>query len=135
VASPPCCRCSPVFWPTPVAGTRPLTRQSQRTKPAIKINTLEICSLCGGTGKVQPTSLIVDDLERDLKYIINSGNKSKLHLYVNPYIYAFLKHGLPSLQMRWFFEYNKWIRLHKDDFYGINEYKFVDGDGDEIRIK
>jgi len=114
-------------------GLMQITRQ--RTKPAIKINTSEVCSLCGGTGKVQPTSLIIDDLERDLKFILNSGNKSKLHIYVNPYIYAFIKHGFPSLQMRWFFEFNKWIRLHKDDFYGINEYKFVDGEGDEIRIK
>jgi len=114
-------------------GLMQITRQ--RTKPAIKINTSEICSMCGGTGKVQPTSLIIDDLERDMKYILNSGNKSKLHVYAHPYVYAYIKHGFPSLQMKWFFKYNKWIKLHKDDFYGINEYKFIDGEGDEIRLK
>lgn len=114
-------------------GLMQITRQ--RTKPAIKIDTLEICSSCNGTGKVQSTSLIVDDLERDMEYILNSGNKSKLSIYAHPYVCAYLKYGMPSLRMKWIYKYGKWISIHKDDFYGINEYKFIDGDGDEIRLK
>lgn len=113
-------------------GLMQITRQ--RTKPAIKINTSEICSMCQGTGKVKPSSLIIDDLERDMRFILNSGNKSTLHVHVHPYVYAYLRLGLPSLQMKWFYKYGKWIRLNKNDTYSLNEYKFVDKAGDEIRL-
>ncbi len=113
-------------------GLMQITRQ--RTKPAIEINTEEKCHLCQGTGKVQSSSNIVDNIERDLNYVINSGNKSKICIHLHPYIHSFLKHGFPSPQMKWFTKYGKWIKLVKNDIFGITEYKFKDEEGDEIRL-
>ncbi|MEZ4907701.1 MAG: ribonuclease E/G [Saprospiraceae bacterium] len=74
----------------------------QRTKPEIVINTSETCPVCEGTGKVSPSILIVDRIERDLEYIISSDNKQTLRVIAHPYIYSHLKIGIPSIQMKWF---------------------------------
>ncbi len=113
-------------------GLMQITRQ--RTKPEIKINTSEICPMCAGTGKISPSILIIDDIDRDIRYILNSGNKSKLYVHVHPYIYSFLKYGLISQQLKWFFRYGKWIRLRVNDTFSINEYKVLDQNNDEIKL-
>ena len=114
-------------------GLMQITRQ--RTKPEIKINTMEICPMCNGIGKVAPTILIIEDIERDIKYILNSGNKSKLFVHVHPYIYSYLKYGLVSQQIKWFMKFGKWIRLRRNDTFSINEYKIMDNSNDEIKLK
>ena len=113
-------------------GLMQITRQ--RTKPEIKINTSEICPMCGGTGQVTPTILIIEDIDRDIKFILNSGNKSKLFVHVHPYIYSFLKFGWISQQLKWLFQYGKWIRLRVNDTFSVNEYKILDESNDEIKL-
>ena len=113
-------------------GLMQITRQ--RARPAITINTSENCPTCKGTGKINASILIVDDIERDLTYIVNSRPKSKIHLRVHPYIEAFLKRGLPNVQMEWFMKYYKWIRIEADSNYHLNKYRFFDSKEDEIRL-
>lgn len=114
-------------------GLMQITRQ--RVRPEIKINTSEICASCNGTGKVNPSILISDEIERNLKYIINSRTKdAKIQLQVHPYLYAFFTSGIISKQYKWLLNYYKWIKIiSKDDFH-INEYKFFDENNDEIRL-
>src|SRR5690606_32217157 len=66
-------------------GLMQITRQ--RVRPEVKINTSEQCPSCGGTGKVNATVLLVDDIERDLEYIVSSRPKAKVQLQVHPYIH------------------------------------------------
>ncbi len=113
-------------------GLMQITRQ--RVRPEIIIDTSEVCSNCGGTGKARPTILITDDLQRDLEYIIRSRPGSKLILHVHPYVFTFLKKGFPSRQMKWLFKYNKWISIKQDNNFAIHEYKFFDKNHDEIRL-
>ena len=54
-------------------GLMQITRQ--RVRPELKINTAEICPSCNGTGKVQPTVLLTDDIDRDLDFILLSRPK------------------------------------------------------------
>ena len=113
-------------------GLMQITRQ--RTKPAVKINTAEKCPVCGGTGEIRPSILIIEDLERDIQYVLNAGNVSKLRIYVHPYLYAYIKKGFPSLQMKWFFTYKKWIKIYKDDNLSLNDYKIFNEKGEEINL-
>ncbi len=113
-------------------GLMQITRQ--RTRPEVKIDTSELCPSCQGTGKVNPTILVIDNIERDIFYIMNSRPKSKFKLKANPFVYAYLKIGWPSLQMKWFWKYKKWISLSKDDNFHLFEYKFYDETDDEIRL-
>ena len=106
----------------------------QRVRPEVKINTAEVCPTCNGTGKINPSILLVDEIDRDLSFIIQSRPKSKLKLEVHPYIEAFLKKGILSHQMQWFQSYFKWVRIHSNSDYHLTEYRFYDGNEDEIRL-
>jgi len=113
-------------------GLMQITRQ--RVKPAIKINTAEVCHTCNGTGEITPNILVTENIERDLKFIMHTRPSSALHLYTHPFVYAYLKQDLPSVRMKWFMQYSKWIRLHHSIDYSVNEYRFYDGNNDEIRL-
>ena len=113
-------------------GLLQITRQ--RTRPEVNIDTRELCPSCQGTGKVNPSILVIDNIQRDIQYIIDSRPKSKIRLQVNQFIYAYLKNGLPSIQMKWFGKYKKWISIQSDADFHLFEYKFFDESDDEIRL-
>ena len=113
-------------------GLMQITRQ--RVRPEVKINTAEVCPSCRGTGKITPSILLTDEIERDLEYILQSRPNSRLQLAVHPYIEAYLRKGLPSLQMKWYMKYFKWIKLKAEGEYQLNQYNFYDGNEDEIRL-
>lgn len=113
-------------------GLMQITRQ--RVRPEVKINTAEICPACKGSGKVNPTILVTDEIERDLRFIIQSGSKSKLVLKAHPYVEAYLKKGLPSMQMNWYRQFFKWVRIKGENSYQIGQYKFFNENDDEIRL-
>ena len=114
-------------------GLMQITRQ--RVRPVVKINTAEKCPECNGTGKINATILVTDAIERDLEFIMQSRPKSKIHLRVHPFIEAYLKKGfLSSMQWKWYQKYYKWIRVVADADFPLSNYKFFDGNQDEIRL-
>lgn len=106
----------------------------QRLRPEVNIEVLETCPSCGGTGKVQPSILFVDQIENNLRYIIKEQNEKDITLNVHPYIEAFIKKGgfLRSMQWKWYFEYKQWIKIQPMASYGFMEYKFYNKAHDEI---
>ena len=76
--------------------------------------------------------MTIDELERDLEYLINQRPNSKFEIKIHPFLCAYLKKGFPSKQMNWFMKYKKWIKIHPDQNMPINLYKFYDSDGEEI---
>ena len=46
-------------------GLMQITRQ--RVRPELNIATREVCPSCGGTGKIQASILVADQLEKDLE--------------------------------------------------------------------
>ncbi len=113
-------------------GLMQITRQ--RTRPEVNIDTTEVCPACQGSGKVNPSILVVDNIQRDIDYIINSRPKSKISVKLNQFVYAYLKSGIPSIQMKWFIKYKKWINMSSDANFHLFEYKFYDEADDEIRL-
>lgn len=113
-------------------GLMQITRQ--RVRPEVTINTAEVCPTCNGTGKINASILITDEIERDLNFINQSHPKNKLKLHVHPYVAAYLKQGWPSRQMKWLMQYYKWIHIYPDNDYGLTNYRFFDGNDDEIRL-
>lgn len=113
-------------------GLMQITRE--RARPEVSVNTSEECPTCQGTGKVNATILVTDDIERDLEFVMQSRPKAPVYLRVHPYIDAFLRRGWTSQQLRWFIKYNKWIRVVPHTDYALNEYRFFVGKDDEIRL-
>lgn len=113
-------------------GLMQITRQ--RVRPELKINTSEVCPTCNGTGKINASILLTDDIERDLTFIAQSRPKSKITLQVHPYIDAFLKKGIPSLQWKWYFKHYKWVNIKANADFQLVQYSFFDENEDEIRL-
>jgi len=106
----------------------------QRVKPELKINTLEVCPSCNGSGKIEPTQLLPDEIERNVNLVIEAYPKTNMMLKVNPFVYSYLKKGIVNKQMEWFMKYKKWIKLQQDNDFLLTEYKFYNKFNDEIRI-
>lgn len=114
-------------------GLMQITRQ--RVRPEVKINTAEICPSCKGSGKVNPTILVTDEINRDLEFILNSRPQVKIYLRAHPFIHAYLTKGVLKSQIfKWFRQYYKFIRVIPDEDFAINQYKFFDDNEDEIRL-
>ena len=113
-------------------GLMQITRQ--RVRPEVKITTAEKCPTCNGTGKVNATILLTDEIERALNFIMKSRPKAKLKLKVHPFIAAYLKRGLPSLQMKWYLKHYRWLQIQEDNDFPVTSFKFYDGEEDEIKL-
>ncbi len=106
----------------------------QRVRPEMNVEVLEKCPACEGSGKIKPSILLFDEIENNIRYLINEQNESFLTLIVNPYIYAFFTKGLFSIQVKWYLKYKKWIKLKSVSSYHILEYHFFNKNAEEIKI-
>ncbi|MGA0232007.1 MAG: ribonuclease E/G, partial [Saprospiraceae bacterium] len=113
-------------------GLMQITRQ--RVKPEVQINTMEQCPSCHGSGKVEPSQLLPDEIERNLRFILDAYPNMKITLRTNPFIYAYLKKGVVNKQQQWLMKYNRWIKLELDNEYAYTEYRFFNKFNDEIRL-
>ncbi len=113
-------------------GLMQITRE--RVRPQINITTAEVCPSCNGTGKINATILLTDDINRDLDFIMKSQRPKKLTLMVHPYIYAYLRRGFFWQQISWWREYRRWVRIKADNNYPLVMYKFFDETNEEIRL-
>jgi len=115
-------------------GLMQITRQ--RVRPEVEIDTAEVCPSCNGTGKINATILLEDDIERDFNFILQSRPKAKLSLKVHPYVYAYLKRGFhKSIQVKWWRKFHTWLRIEEDSDFALIKYKFFDENDDEIRLQ
>lgn len=113
-------------------GLMQITRQ--RTRPEVNIDIQETCPSCQGSGKSMPSIMVMDNIERDLQFILESRSNIKLTLYANTFVYSYIKKGLPNLQWKWWMKYKKWIKVVNDANLHFFEYKFFDEGNDEIRL-
>lgn len=113
-------------------GLMQITRQ--RVRPEVKINTAEVCATCKGSGKVTPSILLTDEIERDLEFIMQSRPSVKLSLKVHPYVAAFLKNGMFNQPWKWYVKYFRWVKIYAEADFQLLDYKFFDSNEDEIRL-
>lgn len=106
----------------------------QRVRPEMNIKMLEKCPVCDGTGEIKASITLIDDVENHIRFLIQEQNEASLHLCVHPIVYSYLKKGLRSFRVRWFFTFHKWIRLSKNSGYHFLEYHFFNKKGDEIKV-
>lgn len=113
-------------------GLMQITRQ--RLRPEINISTAEVCPSCKGTGKIGPSILITDDIEKDLRYLINQGHR-ELALHVHPILEAYLTKGSffkKSILQKWQKELRAKIKVISDNNSGLTTYHFYDTKTDDL---
>ncbi len=112
-------------------GLMQITRQ--RLRPELNISTSEVCPTCKGTGKIGPSILLADDIEKDLKYLINQGHR-QLALHVHPIMEAYLTKGnfFKSIQWKWYWKYKVKVKIVSDSDSPITQYQFYDKKTDDL---
>lgn len=113
-------------------GVVEITRQ--RVRPQTDIATAETCPTCKGTGEVQASILFTEEIENNLKYLMESNTEKNISLLVHPYIEAYFKKGLISRQLKWFFQYKKWVAVRGLSSQHLLEYSFVDKNNEVITL-
>jgi ribonuclease G len=106
----------------------------QRVRPQMNLQNVEKCPVCQGSGEIRPSVQLTDEIENNIRYLLQEQNEKYLKLALHPYLYAFLTRGLPSLRLKWFAKYKKWIRLMKVNTYHMLEYHFFNEHDDEIKL-
>lgn len=112
-------------------GLMQLTRQ--RMKPEMNINTMEVCPSCEGTGKVNSTLVLKDEIEKNLNYLIMQKH-SGLTLEVHPIIYAYLTKGFPSIRLKWIYKFRQLIKIKANTNYHLTEFHFFDKNDEQINL-
>jgi ribonuclease G len=113
-------------------GLMQITRQ--RLRPEINISTAEICPTCKGTGKIGPSILLGDDIEKDLNYLINLGHRN-LTLEVHPIVEGYLTKGSffkPSIAAKWSKQHKIKLKVTVNNNAPLTEYLFYDAQSDDL---
>ena len=97
-------------------GLMQITRQ--RVRPEQNIQTSEVCPTCNGTGTINASILVTDEIDRIVDDLLVGQNQSGITLHVHPFLYAFYTKGIISRQMKWYLRYYKWVKLTKDTSLG-----------------
>lgn len=114
-------------------GLMQITRQ--RVRPVIDVDISELCPVCGGTGKIKSSVIVVDDIENDLKYLVREQNEKTLTLIVHPFIHAYLTKGwLNSRASKWSRLYKVKIKVEPGQKLNIMEYQFLNHNNDTIKL-
>lgn len=106
----------------------------QRVRPEMDIETKEKCPTCNGTGEVQASILLADEIENNLQYIFKHLTPRAVTINTHPYVAAYLARNFKALQRKWFSLYKKWIKIQPMSSYHYMEYRFFDQNNEEIKI-
>lgn len=126
-------RAKSVVLPLSKFGLMQITRQ--RVRPEMNISTQETCPTCNGTGKIETTIVLVDQIEEQLEHILVNQNEKNVTLVVHPYIEAYLTKGVfNSIQKSWKKRFKRKVPVEIDSSLGMIEYYFKDENGEEFEL-
>lgn len=107
----------------------------QRVRPQINIQTSETCPSCNGTGKIQASILIADEISNNIEFLIRQNKEKKLKIAVNPYVAAYLKEGfVKSIRFKWLINYGIWVSIASDTSMPFTITKYFNAAGEEIKF-
>jgi ribonuclease G len=108
----------------------------QRVRPEMNVVTVEKCPTCGGSGEIQASILVVDQIENNLRYILKEQNEAGVTLCVHPYLEAYLTKGnyFTSIRRKWNKKFGKSIQIRPVSSYSFLEYRFLNKSDDEIKM-
>lgn len=106
----------------------------QRVRPEMNIEVTETCPSCQGSGKSQPSILLVEQIENTLRYIASEQNEKEITLQVHPYVEAYILKGFlwNSIFSKWKRKYAVKLKVKPIQSYSFMEYHFFNKLEDEI---
>ncbi len=112
-------------------GLMQITRQ--RVRPAVEVNVTEVCPVCLGKGKVQPTILFTDQVEEQIAHMREHfGRGIRVHLH--PYVYSYVTRGsiFRRMSAKWYRLYG--VRVIENQSNGMLETRFYNRKGELLEI-
>lgn len=125
-------RAKHTILPASKFGLIQITRQ--RVRPETEVVIQEKCPTCNGTGTIKSSSLLIDEIESNLRYLLLDQNENKVVVQVHPFIYSYLTKGFLSLRRRWQWKYHRRITVQEVKSFHIMQYNFLNKNGDEILL-
>lgn len=115
--------------PVSKIGLMQITRQ--RVRQAMEVNTEELCPSCMGSGKMTSSVLLVEQIEEELRHLIDGILVDYVNLHVHPYVAAYLTKGLISKALKWRFTIGN-VKVTPNQSLAFLDYRFRDREGLEI---
>ena len=107
----------------------------QRVRPEMNVVTVEKCPTCGGSGEIQASVLIMDQIENSLRYLLKEQNQKNITLCVHPFIEAYITKGLfTSPKRKWRKQFGQKFNVRAMPSYTFLEYHFFNAALDEIKV-
>jgi ribonuclease G len=106
----------------------------QRVRPEREIEVTEECPSCGGSGKIRSSLLVTDEIENNIRYLVEEQNEKNILITVHPILHSFLTKGFPSLRMKWSMRYKRKIRVKPDKSLSLIEYHFYNANEEELKM-
>jgi ribonuclease G len=107
----------------------------QRVRPEMTIETLEKCPSCDGTGKIKASIIITDEIENNIRYLVQEQNEKQVTIEVHPFLHAYLTKGiLTSMRSKWQRKFGKKVAINKNSSFHFLEYHIYDKNGEELKI-
>lgn len=111
-------------------GLMQITRQ--RIRPVTQIDTTEVCPVCHGTGKIAPSLVIDEELERKIAYHTENGVKSFM-LKTGPILGSYISRGFNSFLRKWKRKYKCKIKHEEVQDFSVLQYEFYNENGDVLQ--
>ena len=113
----------------------------ERVRPETDIKTAERCPACQGTGEIEATILLTDEIGNRLDSVKTNSNGQEIALCVHPFVASFInkKDGWKgilgnSLKKEWSTALGKKLEIREMSSYSILEYGFFNAEDEEIKI-
>jgi len=104
----------------------------QRVRPEMMIKTAEVCPTCHGTGEVQAAITIIEEIENNMRALLEEQKNVSIRLVAHPFVAAYLQKKMFGYQRKWFQEYKRWVPIESKDALTLLDYEFLDKSGKEI---
>lgn len=114
-------------------GLMQITRK--RVRPATKVENMESCPTCRGTGKISPAILFDEEIAVQLSTIIKQYQLKYIKIKLHPYVASFLTKGLFSKRIKWMLKFNCFIKIEANESIGYVDARYYDKDNCVISVQ
>ncbi len=105
----------------------------QRVRPETDKKTAETCPCCNGSGKIQASLNLTDEIENQLKYILRKNKINKITIKTHPFVEAYINKGIfNSLRKQWQKTHKCKLEVMPMMAYTYMEYHFFDEFDEEL---
>ncbi|MCQ2313657.1 MAG: Rne/Rng family ribonuclease [Bacteroidales bacterium] len=125
-------RAKHTILPATKFGLIQITRE--RVRPETEVIVMEKCPTCDGKGNVRPWTVFIDELESNVKYLLEDQNEGKITLQLHPFVAAYLTKGFFSIIRRWNRHCHGKVKIQAINSFNILQFNFLNKKGDNIII-